>query len=232
VEETAIEAQETRPQNGHVVRAEGVTRIYGEGDTAVNALRGVDLTLERGRFVAIMGPSGSGKSTLMHILAGIDHPTDGRVWIGEHEITAMNDRDLTHLRRHSVGFVFQFFNLLPMLTARENLDLPLDIGDIKPDRLSGGERQRVAMARALANNPALILGDEPTGNLDSKTGAEILTLLRRSVDEFEQTIVMVTHDPHAASIADRVLFLQDGRIVKDGARMDADAIFGVMRGLE
>jgi len=254
VEETAIEAQETRPQNGHVVRAEGVTRIYGEGDTAVNALRGVDLTLERGRFVAIMGPSGSGKSTLMHILAGIDHPTDGRVWIGEHEITAMNDRDLTHLRRHSVGFVFQFFNLLPMLTARENLDLPLDIGDIKPDRewrdllidatglrdrlshrpaeLSGGQQQRVAIARALVTRPDVVFADEPTGNLDSKTGAEILTLLRRSVDEFEQTIVMVTHDPHAASIADRVLFLQDGRIVKDGARMDADAIFGVMRGLE
>ncbi len=254
MQETATQPQETRSSGGEVVRAEGVTRVYGAGDTAVNALRGVDLTLNRGRFVAIMGPSGSGKSTLMHILAGIDQPTSGRVWIGDDEITAMDDKHLTLLRRRAVGFVFQFFNLLPMLSAEENLDLPLDIGDTKPDakwrdmlidatglrerlnhrpsELSGGQQQRVAIARALVSRPDVVFADEPTGNLDSKTGSEILELLRRCVDEFGQTIVMVTHDPRAASIADRVLFLQDGRIVRDGGRMDADAIYDVMKGLE
>ncbi len=237
-----------------VVRSSGVTRIYGEGDTAVEALRGIDLDLEPGKFVAIMGPSGSGKSTLMHILAGIDRPTDGRVWIGDTDITALNDKDLTLLRRKAVGFVFQFFNLLPMLTAEENLELPHEIAGTKPDpewrkllidatglesrlshrpaELSGGQQQRVAIARALLTRPDVVFADEPTGNLDSRTGHEILMLLRRCVDDFGQTIVMVTHDPFAAAIADRVVFLQDGLVVRDGGRMDGSDIFDVMKGLE
>ncbi len=246
------ESVSTTTQN--VVRAEGVTRIYGQGDTAVEALRGVDLDLTAGKFVAIMGPSGSGKSTLMHILAGIDRPTDGRVWMGGTDITTLNDKDLTLLRRKAVGFVFQFFNLLPMLTAQENMELPHEIAGTKPDpewrkllvdatglesrlshrpaELSGGQQQRVAIARALLSRPDVVFADEPTGNLDSRTGSEILSLLRRSVDEFGQTIVMVTHDPFAASIADRVLFLQDGLVVRDGGQMDGSEIFDVMKGLE
>jgi len=237
-----------------VIRAAGVTRVYGSGDTAVEALRGVDLDLVPGQFVAIMGPSGSGKSTLMHILAGIDRPTDGRVWIDDTDITALNDKDLTLLRRKAVGFVFQFFNLLPMLTAEENMDLPHEIAGTKPDpewrkilvaatglgdrlghrpaELSGGQQQRVAIARALLSRPDVVFADEPTGNLDSRNGQEILNLLRRSVDEFGQTIVMVTHDPFAAAIADRVVFLQDGLVVRDGGKMDGTAIFEVMKGLE
>jgi putative ABC transport system ATP-binding protein len=242
------------PQPGAVVSARGVTRRFGEGDTAVDALRGVDLDLKRGQFVAIMGPSGSGKSTLMHILAGLDTPTAGQAWIDGTEITRLGDKALTMLRREKIGFVFQFFNLLPMLTAEENLDLPLAIAGVRPDptwrsslvasvglgdrlhhrpaELSGGQQQRVAIARALISKPAVVFADEPTGNLDSKTGQEILDLMRHSVDEFGQTIVMVTHDPRAASIADRVLFLEDGVIVRDGGRMDADTILDVMKALE
>ncbi len=246
------EAVQTNSQS--VIRATGVTRTYGHGDTAVEALRGVDLELVAGEFVAVMGPSGSGKSTLMHILAGIDRPTDGEVWIRDREITSLNDKELTLLRRTAVGFVFQFFNLLPMLTAEENMDLPHEIAGTKPDpewrkllvdatglgsrlshrpaELSGGQQQRVAIARALLTRPDVVFADEPTGNLDSRTGQEILQLLRRSVDEFGQTIVMVTHDPFAASIADRVVFLQDGLVVRDGGRMDGSEIFDVMKGLE
>ncbi len=242
------------PQPGAVVSARGVTRRFGEGDTAVDALRGVDLDLQRGQFVAIMGPSGSGKSTLMHILAGLDTPTTGRAWIDGTEITGLGDKALTLLRREKIGFVFQFFNLLPMLTAGENLDLPLSIAGVRPDaawrsglvesvglgnrlhhrpaELSGGQQQRVAIARALITKPVVVFADEPTGNLDSKTGQEILDLMRHSVDQFGQTIVMVTHDPRAASIADRVMFLQDGVIVRDGGKMDAEAILDVMKALE
>jgi putative ABC transport system ATP-binding protein len=242
------------PQPGAVVSARGVTRRFGAGDTAVDALRGIDLDLERGQFVAIMGPSGSGKSTLMHILAGLDAPTTGRAWIEGTEITGLGDKALTLLRREKIGFVFQFFNLLPMLTGGENLDLPLSIAGTRPDaawraslvesvglgdrlhhrpaELSGGQQQRVAIARALITKPVVVFADEPTGNLDSKTGQEILDLMRHSVDQLGQTIVMVTHDPRAASTADRVMFLQDGLIVRDGGKMDAEAILDVMKALE
>ncbi len=242
------------PETTTVVSARDVTRRYGAGDTAVNALRGITLELARGTFVAIMGPSGSGKSTLMHILAGLDVPTSGDVWIDGSEITKLNDRALTHLRREKVGFVFQFFNLLPMLTAEENIDLPLSISGTRadeewrtqliaatglgdrlthrPSELSGGQQQRVAIARALVSKPAVIFADEPTGNLDSKTGQEILDLLRHSVTQLGQTLVMVTHDARAAQVADRVLFLQDGLIVRDGGAMDSDAILDVMKSLE
>ena len=242
------------PQPGAVVSARAVTRRFGEGDTAVDALRGIDLDLRRGQFVAIMGPSGSGKSTLMHILAGLDPPTTGKAWIDGTDITVLTDKALTLLRREKIGFVFQFFNLLPMLTAGENLDLPLAIAGEKaepawreqlvkevglgdrlkhrPAELSGGQQQRVAIARALITRPAVVFADEPTGNLDSKTGQEILDLLQRSVTTLGQTIVMVTHDPRAASIADRVMFLQDGLIVRDGGSMSADAILDVVKSLE
>ena len=237
-----------------VVSARGVTRRFGSGDTAVDALRGVDVDLDRGQFVAIMGPSGSGKSTLMHILAGLDAPTNGQTWIDGTQITGLGDKALTLLRRQKIGFVFQFFNLLPMLTAGENLDLPLAVAGTKPDagwreqlvaevglgdrlshrpsELSGGQQQRVAIARALISRPAVVFADEPTGNLDSKTGQEILGLLRGSVDDLGQTIVMVTHDPFAAAIADRVMFLQDGLIVRDGGKLSADAILDVVKSLE
>ena len=259
-EEDALERQAqatpavVAPTPGVVVSARSVTRRFGSGDTAVDALRGVDLDLKRGQFVAIMGPSGSGKSTLMHILAGLDAPTAGRTWIDGTEITGLGDKALTLLRREKIGFVFQFFNLLPMLTAAENLDLPLAIagdradpawraslvasvglGDRlghRPAELSGGQQQRVAIARALITRPVVVFADEPTGNLDSKTGQEILDLMRHSVDNLGQTIVMVTHDPRAASIADRVMFLQDGLIVRDGGKMSADAILDVVKALE
>ena len=237
-----------------VVSARGVVRHYGEGDTAVEALRGVDLDLEHGKFVAIMGPSGSGKSTLMHILAGLDRPTAGEVWIDGTPITHLNDKSLTLLRRDKIGFVFQFFNLLPMLTAEENIALPLSIAGTRPEsgwmdrlvgevglkdrlrhrpaELSGGQQQRVAIARALVSKPAVIFADEPTGNLDSKTGTEILELLHRSVKELNQTIVMVTHDPRAAAIADELLFLEDGRIVRRSPHMAAEEILDIMKSLE
>jgi putative ABC transport system ATP-binding protein len=217
--------------------ASNLTKVYGQGDTRVTALNDVSVSFERGRLTAIMGPSGSGKSTLMHCLAGLDSITSGRVWIGETEITGLDDRALTRLRRDAVGFVFQSFNLVPTLTALENITLPLDIAGRKPDQewldavidavalrdrlrhkpseLSGGQQQRVACARALASRPAVIFADEPTGNLDSRSSAEVLTLLRRFVEELRQTIVMVTHDPGAASHADRVVFLSDGVIVDE-----------------
>lgn len=222
-----------------VVRSSGVTRIYGEGDTAVEALRGIDLDLEPGKFVAIMGPSGSGKSTLMHILAGIDRPTDGRVWIGDTDITALNDKDLTLLRRKAVGFVFQFFNLLPMLTAEENLELPHEIAGTKPDpewrkllidatglesrlshrpaELSGGQQQRVAIARALAMNPKLMLFDEPTSSLDPELVGEVLETMKQLAKE-GMTMVVVTHEMgFAREVGNRILFLHEGRILEQGS---------------
>jgi len=223
--------------NGSVVVARDVTRRYGEGQTCVDALRGVSVEIERGRLTAVMGPSGSGKSTLMHILAGLDKPTSGTVEVAGTEITKLGDTDLTKLRREHIGFVFQFFNLLPMLNARENITLPLTISGEKPEdgwveqvvedvgladrlthrpaELSGGQQQRVAIARALVSKPTVLFADEPTGNLDSATGHEILQLLRASVDSLGQTTVMVTHEPRAASIADRILFLDDGLIVRE-----------------
>jgi putative ABC transport system ATP-binding protein len=224
-------------ENGTVVVARDVTRRYGEGETAVDALRGVSVEVPKGKLTAVMGPSGSGKSTLMHILAGLDKPTSGSVTIAGTEITTLKDSDLTKLRRSHIGFVFQFFNLLPMLTAEENIKLPLSIAGEKPDKawfdqliasvglgdrlahrpaeLSGGQQQRVAIARALVSQPEVVFADEPTGNLDSKTGHEILELLRHSVEDMGQTIVMVTHEARAAAIADRVLYLADGTIVRE-----------------
>jgi putative ABC transport system ATP-binding protein len=233
-----------------VVAARGVQRIYGEGDTAVEALRGVDLDIARGKLTAVMGPSGSGKSTLMHILAGLDKPTAGEVTIEGQEISRMNDNELTKLRRDHIGFVFQFFNLLPMLSAEENVTLPIRIAgdDVdeawldellkrvgladrrshRPSELSGGQQQRVAIARALASRPTVMFADEPTGNLDSKTSGEILELMRESVDAFGQTTVMVTHDARAASIADRILFLGDGEIVRDLTQSTPQEVLHVM----
>src|SRR5436190_16211294 len=228
--------------NGAVVVAKDVARRYGEGDTAVDALRSVNLDVNRGQLTTVMGPSGSGKSTLMHILAGLDKPTGGTVEIAGNEITTLGDTDLTKLRREHIGFIFQFFNLLPMLTAEENITLPLVIAGEKvddewleqligsvglkdrrkhrPSELSGGQQQRVAIARALISKPTVVFADEPTGNLDSKTGGEILELMRQAVQEGGQTTVMVTHDPRSASIADRILFLADGNIVKELPRPD------------
>ncbi|HET9286773.1 MAG TPA: ABC transporter ATP-binding protein [Gaiella sp.] len=224
-------------ENGTVVVARDVTRRYGEGETAVDALRGISVEVPRGRLTSVMGPSGSGKSTLMHILAGLDKPTSGSVTIAGKEITTLKDSDLTKLRREHIGFVFQFFNLLPMLNAEENITLPLAIAGEKPDQaffdelvssvglkdrlshrpseLSGGQQQRVAIARALVSQPDVVFADEPTGNLDSHTGNEILELLRHSVEQLGQTIVMVTHESRAAAIGDRVLYLADGVIVKE-----------------
>ncbi|MFN2472173.1 MAG: ABC transporter ATP-binding protein [Gaiellaceae bacterium] len=226
--------------NGAVVTAHDVVRRYGEGDAAVDALRGVDLEVERGRLTAVMGPSGSGKSTLMHILAALDLPTAGYVTIEGTRLGELSDNEITQVRRRHIGFIFQFFNLLPMLTAEENIVLPLSIAGQKPDKdffedllrrvgladrrshrpseLSGGQQQRVAVARALVTRPTVVFADEPTGNLDTRTSSEILELLRQSVQDFGQTLVMVTHDAYAAAIADRVLFLADGRIVKDLGR--------------
>jgi putative ABC transport system ATP-binding protein len=220
-----------------IVSAREVTRRYGEGDAAVDALRGVSLDFPQGGFAAIMGPSGSGKSTLMHILAGLDRPTSGTVVIDGRDITKMDDGELTQLRRDRIGFVFQFFNLVPVLNAEENMVLPLSIAGRNPERvwveqlmetvgiadrrthrpseLSGGQQQRVAVARALVSRPAVVFADEPTGNLDSKTSEEVLALLRRAVDEFGQSVVMVTHDEQAASHADRRIELVDGRVVRD-----------------
>jgi len=237
-----------------VVEAENVTRRYGSGETAVDALRGVSLTVATGELVAVMGPSGSGKSTLMHILAGLDKPTGGDVAIAGTHIAKLSDTELTKLRRRQIGFVFQFFNLLPMLTAEENVVLPLSIAGDKadpewladllaktglkdrkshrPSELSGGQQQRVAIARALISKPAIVFADEPTGTLDSKTSGEILDLMRDSVDSYGQTTVMVTHDSRAAAIADRVLFLADGLIVEDRRDITAAEVLAVMQGLD
>jgi len=241
-------------QQGTVVQATDVTRRYGEGSTAVDALRGVSLEVEAGQLVAVMGPSGSGKSTLMHILAGLDKPTSGSVTIADNELTTLADAKLTRLRREHIGFVFQFFNLLPMLTAEENVVLPLSIAGEKPDRrwldellgktgladrrshrpseLSGGQQQRVAIARALVSRPTILFADEPTGNLDSKTSGEILELLRDSVTAYGQTTVMVTHEARAAAIADRILFLADGLIVRELHNATAAEVLEVMSHLD
>jgi putative ABC transport system ATP-binding protein len=227
-----------------------VTRRYGEGETAVDALAGVSLAVPAGELTAVMGPSGSGKSTLMHILAGLDRPTAGHVWIDGTNITEVGDTQLTKLRRRHVGFIFQFFNLLPMLTAEENVVLPLDLAGRKPERdwvdellasvgladrrrhrpseLSGGQQQRVAIARALVTRPTVIFADEPTGNLDSHTSTDILTLLREAVSRYRQTMVMVTHDPNAAAIADRILFLADGRIVRQLGKSSAHEVLAAI----
>jgi putative ABC transport system ATP-binding protein len=238
---------------GAVVAAWAVTRRYGEDDSAVDALRGVSMRVPPGEFTAVMGPSGSGKSTLMHILAGLDVPTTGQVWIGGEDITEMSDDELTLLRRRRIGFIFQFFNLLPMLTAEQNVVLPLSIAGEKPDRdwvdeviakvglsdrrthrpseLSGGQQQRVAIARALISRPTILFADEPTGNLDSTTSDEILTLMRDSVDTLGQTTLMVTHDASAAAIADRILFLADGSIVEDVQGLSEHDVLETMEGL-
>ena len=240
--------------DGVVVQARDLERRYGEGATAVHALRGVSLDVTKGSLEAVMGPSGSGKSTLMHTLAGLDKPTSGTVTIAGTEITGLDDADMTRLRRDHIGFVFQFFNLLPMLTAEENVLLPLSIAGEKPDRdwleallvktgladrrkhrpseLSGGQQQRVAIARALVTKPTILFADEPTGNLDSKTGGEILELLRDSARDYQQTIVMVTHEARAAAIADRIRFLADGLIVKELTDTNQAQVLEVMSTLQ
>ena len=239
------------PGSAAAVAAVAVTRRYGDGESAVDALRGVSLEVPAGQFTAVMGPSGSGKSTLMHLLAGLDTPTSGTVSIGGEDITRMGDKQLTKLRRRHIGFVFQQFNLLPMLTAEENILLPLSIAGRRPDKaqvasliarvglaerlghkpsqLSGGQQQRVAIARALATQPTVLFADEPTGNLDSTSGLEVLALLREAVELDRQTTVMVTHDPRAAASADRVLFLADGRIVDDLADPTEEQILAAMK---
>jgi putative ABC transport system ATP-binding protein len=236
--------------DGTVVVAHDVARRFGAGDTAVDALRSVSLDVNRGQLTTVMGPSGSGKSTLMHILAGLDKPTSGSVAIDGTEITTLDDTELTKLRRTHIGFIFQFFNLLPMLTAEENITLPLTIAGEKvdhvwldqlidsvgledrrshrPSELSGGQQQRVAIARALVSKPTVVFADEPTGNLDSKTGGEILELMRQAVQETGQTTVMVTHDPRSAAIADRILFLADGNIVRELPRSDPKDVIEAM----
>jgi putative ABC transport system ATP-binding protein len=231
-----------------------LSKHYGQGETIVRALDDVSLDIAVGEFTAVMGPSGSGKSTLMHCLAGLDAPTSGQVFIGETDLTGLSDKSLTRLRRDDVGFVFQSFNLIPTLTALENIRLPMDIArrpvdqqwldtvidtvglrdrlTHRPSELSGGQQQRVAAARALASKPTIIFADEPTGNLDSKSGTEVLRFLRRSVDDFGQTIVMVTHEPTAAAYADRVVFLADGRIVDELANPTADSVLDRMKSLD
>jgi len=232
-----VGAWDARESAAPAVTARGLTKVYGRGDTAVHALRGVDVSFATGAFTAIMGPSGSGKSTLMHCLAGLDTVSGGQVRVGDVELTGLNDKKLTMLRRERIGFVFQAFNLLPTLTAEQNIRLPLEIAGRladpalfdqvvetvglrdrlghRPSELSGGQQQRVAVARALISRPQVIFADEPTGNLDSRSGAELLSFLRTSVRELDQTIVMVTHDPVAASYADRVVFLRDGLLVSE-----------------
>ena len=242
--------------SGIAVETVGLNKVYGEGPTAVRALRDVSLEFPNGEFAAIMGPSGSGKSTLLHILGALDKPTSGRVIVGGSELSVLSDRKLTLLRRERMGFVFQFYNLIPTLSAEENVLLPaliagerankyterldelLDLVGLlgrrthRPDELSGGEQQRVAIARALMRNPDIILADEPTGNLDSKTGAGVLQLMRESAARYEQTILMVTHDPRAAATADRAIFLSDGRVVDEARNPDPDEILERIKTLE
>jgi putative ABC transport system ATP-binding protein len=246
------QASPAQPLSGPPLRvaARDLARRYGEGDMAVDALRGVSLAVAEGALVAVMGPSGSGKSTLMHLLAGLDRPTGGEVWIDGMPISALGDSEITRLRRRHIGFVFQFFNLLPMLTAEENVLLPLRLAGRSPEQawveeligklglgdrrthrpaeLSGGQQQRVALARALVTKPTVVFADEPTGNLDSTTSREILELLRDSVSSYGQTTVMVTHDPTAAAIADRVVFLADGQIVRELGRSSAHEVLAAM----
>ena len=252
MQEISVVYAEARRDAAHMpaITASSVSRRYGEGGTAVDALRNVSLEIERAKLTAVMGPSGSGKSTLMHILAGLDRPTAGRVAIAGTDLTSLNERELTRLRREHVGFIFQFFNLLPMLTAHENIVLPLRLSGTRADRdwiekltwkfglserlshrpteLSGGQQQRVAVARALVSRPTVVFADEPTGNLDSATSAEILELIRESVTSLGQTTVMVTHDAHAAAIADRILFLADGELVRDIGPCSAHRILEVI----
>jgi putative ABC transport system ATP-binding protein len=252
--DVAVEQEPSRQERpAAALTATDVTRRYGAGDTTVTALNDVSVEIARDRLTAVMGPSGSGKSTLMHILAGLDTPTEGSVKIDGIEITTLSDNELTKLRRDHIGFVFQFFNLLPMLTAQENMLLPLSIAGRQPDaewmktvidetglrdrlshrpsELSGGQQQRVAVARALLSRPTVLFADEPTGNLDSAASEEVLRLLRRAVDTAGQTVVMVTHDAHAAAIADRILFLSDGRIVRDLPAASEDQIIEAMKTL-
>jgi putative ABC transport system ATP-binding protein len=241
----------TDPTSRPIVSTSELRRVYGEGDTAVHALAGVTVGFPTGQYAAIMGPSGSGKSTLMHLLAGLDRPTSGSVVVDGAELANLDDRSLTRLRRDRLGFVFQAFNLVPVLTAEENILLPLTLAGKKPDQewltklidavglgdrlthrpaeLSGGQQQRVAVARALIHRPAVVFADEPTGNLDSKSSDEVLALLRQAVDEFGQTVIMVTHDAHAASIADRIVVLSDGRVVHDGAGETTEGVLDLMK---
>jgi putative ABC transport system ATP-binding protein len=234
-----------------IVTASDLHRIYGTGEAEVRALDGVNVAIDEGRFIAIMGPSGSGKSTLMHVLAGLDRPTSGTVQIDGTEVTKLDDKSLTELRRDKIGFIFQAFNLLPVLTAEENILLPLSIAGRSPDRewvdrlidtvglrdrlthrpseLSGGQQQRVAVARALVHRPAVLFADEPTGNLDSHASEEVLSLLRQAVDEFDQTVIMVTHEAQSAAIADRLVVLRDGEVVHDGAGKDAEGVLDLMK---
>jgi putative ABC transport system ATP-binding protein len=234
-----------------IVSTTELRRVYGEGETAVHALRGITTGFPSGQFAAIMGPSGSGKSTLMHLLAGLDRPTAGSVVVDGSELANLDDKALTRLRRDRLGFVFQAFNLVPVLTAEENILLPLTLAGKKPDRewldkliaavglgdrldhrpseLSGGQQQRVAVARALIHRPAVVFADEPTGNLDSKSSDEVLALLRQAVDEFDQTVVMVTHDAHAASVADRIVVLNDGQVVHDGGAESTEGVLDLMK---
>jgi putative ABC transport system ATP-binding protein len=234
-----------------IVSTTELRRVYGEGETAVHALAGVTVSFPAGQYAAIMGPSGSGKSTLMHLLAGLDRPTSGSVVVDGKELANLDDKELTRLRRDRLGFVFQAFNLVPVLTAEENILLPLTLAGRKPDtewvkqlidtvelgdrlthrpaELSGGQQQRVAVARALIHRPAVVFADEPTGNLDSHASDEVLGLLRRAVDDFGQTVVMVTHDPHSASVADRLVVLNDGKIIHDGAGESAEGVLELMK---
>jgi putative ABC transport system ATP-binding protein len=247
------DAAVTAPDPGVAARAVDAVKVYGRGEAEVRALDGVSVDFATGRFTAIMGPSGSGKSTLLHAVAGLDTLTDGHVWIGTTELGSLSEKKLTQLRRDQIGFVFQSFNLIPTLTAAENITLPMKLAGRRPDaawldtvvgtvglghrlthrpsELSGGQQQRVAVARALASRPQIVLADEPTGNLDSRTGAEILAFMRTAVREFGQTIVMVTHDPVAASYADRAVFLADGRIVDELADPTSDSVFDRMKSL-
>jgi putative ABC transport system ATP-binding protein len=234
-----------------IVSTTELRRVYGEGETAVHALRGVTLSFPSGQFAAIMGPSGSGKSTLMHLLAGLDRPTAGSVVVDGSEVANLDDKALTRLRRDRLGFVFQAYNLVPVLTAEENILLPLTLAGKKPDRewldnliaaiglgdrldhrpseLSGGQQQRVAVARALIHRPAVVFADEPTGNLDSHSSDEVLALLRQAADAFGQTVVMVTHDAHAASVADRIVVLSDGHVVHDGGGESTEGVLDLMK---
>jgi putative ABC transport system ATP-binding protein len=238
-------------QTSVAARAVDVTKLYGTGENAVAALAGVSVEVREGQFTAVMGPSGSGKSTLLHVLAGLDRPTSGAVYVGDIDLTSLKDKALTLLRRDRIGFIFQSFNLLPTMSAAENIALPMKIAGRRPDpawvqtivetvgltdrlshrpaELSGGQQQRVAAARALASRPQIVFADEPTGALDSKSGTELLTFLRRAVDDLGQTVVMVTHEPHAASFADRVIFLADGEVVDEMHAGSADAILDKMK---